>query len=99
MAATRRGNNGAGAYAREALTEWGKAARYAARAVAARRAERATDKPPLTERLNPAKTDKGGRLGNVADIALSKFGAAGKLASKASLGSRLKRLQKETAGR
>jgi uncharacterized membrane protein len=89
MAATRRGNNGAGAYAREALTEWGKAARYAARAVAARRAERATDKPPLTERLNPAKTDKGGRLGDVADIALSKFGAAGKLASKASLGSRI----------
>jgi len=47
------------------------------------------ERPPLKERLNPSKTDKGGRLGDVADLALSKFGTGGKVASKVSLGSRI----------
>ena len=62
-------------YAREAVSEWGKATRYAARAAmiyAATRKAAAGDKPSLLERLNPAKTDKGGRLGSVADTALAK---------------------------
>jgi uncharacterized membrane protein len=80
-------------YAREALSQWGKATRYAAKAAmiyAAARKARAGDGPALLERLNPAKTDKGGRLGSVADTALSKLGGpGGKLASKVGAGSRM----------
>ena len=79
---------GAGTYAREALSEWGKAARYGVRALAAKRRE-AKDRTPLKERLNPSTTEKGGRLGDVADLALSKLGTGGKLASRVSLGSRV----------
>src|SRR5436190_20134603 len=88
MAGSRTADKGAGKYAREALSEWSKAARYGARAVAAKRRER-LERPPLKDRLNPSKTDKGGRLGDVADFALSKFGTGGKVASKVSLGSRI----------
>jgi uncharacterized membrane protein len=42
----------------------------------------------LGKRLNPTKTEKGGRAGDAADTLLSKLGTPGKLASKASLGSR-----------
>src|SRR5436190_4623155 len=86
-------------YAKEALSEWGQAARYGARALAPAMkgvtsaatsyAERRRGKAPLRERLNPAKTDKGGRIGDVADTTLSKFGTPGKLLSKVGLGSRI----------
>src|SRR5262249_19111285 len=46
------------------------------------------DKPPLKERLNPATTQKGGKVGDAADNLLSKLGFLGKTASKLSLGSR-----------
>jgi uncharacterized membrane protein len=84
----------AGEYAREALTEWGKAARFGAAALLASggsgksKSKSKEDKPPLTERLNPATTEKGGRIGDAADNMLSKFGVLGKAASKMSLGSR-----------
>src|SRR3954452_6507913 len=42
----------------------------------------------LGKRLNPTKTEKGGRAGDAADALLSKLGTPGKLASKSSLGSR-----------
>jgi len=89
MAGSQTSEKGAGEYAQEALSEWGNAVRYGARAIAAKRRARAEAKPPLKERLNPAKTDKGGRMGDVADIVLSKLGTPGKLASKASVGSRV----------
>jgi uncharacterized membrane protein len=79
---------GAAAYGREALSHWGEAIRYGARAISARRQERAA-RAPLKERLNPSKTEKGGKAGDVADKALSKMGTPGKLASKVSLGSRI----------
>lgn len=66
------------AYGREALSEWGDAIRYGGRAIAARAAA-----------LNPSETEKRGRLGDAADAALAKFGKPGRLASKASLGSRI----------
>ena len=43
----------------------------------------------LMERLNPATTEKGGRTGDMVDALLAKLGAPGKIASKASLGSRV----------
>jgi len=43
----------------------------------------------LRDQLNPAKTEKGGRIGDAADSMLEKLGTPGKLASKASLGSRV----------
>ena len=83
-------DQGPAAYGREALAEWRNAARYGLRALAsARRGGSDEDRPSLKERLNPSKTTKGGRLGDVADLALSKFGTPGKLASKVSLGSRI----------
>src|SRR4051812_47918512 len=45
-------------------------------------------KPPLKKRLNPADTEKGGRVGDATDVLLSKLGFIGKSASKLSLGSR-----------
>src|SRR5690349_16035522 len=83
-------DQGPAAYGREALTEWRNAARYGFRALASARGGGSDqDRPSLKERLNPSKTTKGGRLGDVADLALSKFGTPGKLASKVSLGSRI----------
>jgi uncharacterized membrane protein len=78
-------------YAREALSEWRKAARFGAAAVVASGTgvdKSKSEKPPLKERLNPATTEKGGRLGDAADSFLSKLGFLGKSASKLSLGSR-----------
>ena len=73
-------------YAKEAFEEWGKAARYGARALG----------PMLGVTKSAAATAKLGmrrkataKAGDLADTALSKFGAPGKLASKAGLGSRL----------
>src|SRR3954447_10963616 len=75
-------------YGREALSQWVDAARYGVRALAARR-EAAKEKPRLVERLDPTKTEKGGKAGDMADLALAKLGTPGKLASKVKLGSRL----------
>src|SRR3954466_6902037 len=76
-------------YAREAFSEWRKAARLGAAALwAPRRAGTSKEKPPLKERLNPATTEKGGRVGDALDELLSKLGFLGKSASKLSLGSR-----------
>lgn len=86
-------------YAKEAVSEWGNAIRYAAAAaspVAKRTRERVTERMSerrsherLRDQLNPAKTDKGGRIGDAADSMLEKLGKPGKLAAKMSLGSRV----------
>ena len=84
-------------YGREALAMWADAARFGARALAARReASKAgsslkgrLDPSGLKDRLDPTKTDKGGKAGDMADLALSKLGRPGRLASKVKLGSRL----------
>jgi uncharacterized membrane protein len=80
------------AYAREALAEWRKAARFGAAALLASGGGaskvKSKDKPPLKERVNPATTEKGGRIGDAADKLLSRLGFLGKAASKFSLGSR-----------
>jgi uncharacterized membrane protein len=82
------------AYAREALTEWRKAARFGAAALlasgggATKAKAKSKEKPPLKERVNPATTEKGGRIGDAADNLLSRLGFLGKAASKFSLGSR-----------
>jgi uncharacterized membrane protein len=89
VAGSRTQAKGSGDYTREALSEWGRAMRYGARAVAELRQERKENGGPLLERLNPAKTEKGGRLGDAADVALSRFGKPGKALSKLSLGSRI----------
>jgi uncharacterized membrane protein len=90
----------AGQYAKEALSQWATAARLSAASLApgvkktgkAAKAGKdavSDDKPSVGERLNPAKTDKGGAMGTAADKLLSKMGTPGKLASKVALGSRL----------
>ena len=88
-------------YAREALSEWAKAARYSSRAVSPALKEVASSLRPrvkpgggpgqsLRERLNPANTEKGGRLGDAADFALEKLGGpAGKAISRFAGGSRI----------
>jgi hypothetical protein len=86
-------------YAKEAVSEWGNAVRYAVEAagpVAKRARERFSERwsdrlshSRLRDQLNPAKTEKGGRIGDAADSMLEKLGTPGKLASKASLGSRV----------
>jgi uncharacterized membrane protein len=86
-------NASPGEYAREALSEWGKAARFGAAALVASgagdgKSKAKSEKPPLKERLNPATTDKGGRVGDAADTLISRLGFLGKAASKLSLGSR-----------
>jgi uncharacterized membrane protein len=86
-------NASPGEYVREALSEWRKAARFGAAAVVAsgagdRKSKSKSEKPPLKERLNPATTEKGGRVGDAADNVLSKLGFLGRAASKLSLGSR-----------
>jgi uncharacterized membrane protein len=79
-------------YAKEAVSEWGKAARYGAAALTAiargalPSGQRET---ALLDKLNPAKTEKGGRIGDVTDKLLSKMGTGGKLASMLSAGSRV----------
>src|SRR5436309_6957646 len=70
-------------YAREAISEWGKAMRYAAAAIPARLGSSSASVQ------NSPKTEKGGRLGDVADFLLSKTGKPGALASKFALGSRI----------
>lgn len=91
MAISQKQEKGAAAYGREALSQWGDAIRFGGRAITARlrERERNPDRPPLRERLDPSKTEKGGRLGNAADAAVARLGKPGKLASKLSLGSRL----------
>jgi uncharacterized membrane protein len=88
MSQSGQAEKGPAQYGREALSQWVDAARYGARALAARR-EVAEDRPRLSERLDPTKTDKGGKAGDMADLALSKLGAPGRMASKVKLGSRL----------
>jgi hypothetical protein len=80
-------------YAREALAEWRKAARFGAAALlssggGSKPESKSKDKPPLKERVNPATTEKGGKIGDAADNLLSRLGFLGKAASKVSLGSR-----------
>jgi uncharacterized membrane protein len=87
MSQTRQAEKGAADYGREALLQWADAARYGVRALAARR--EAKEGSSLKERLDPTKTDKGGKAGDMADLALSKLGRPGRLASKVKLGSRL----------
>src|SRR3954453_22647901 len=88
MSQTRQAEKGAAEYGREALSQWADAARYGARALAARRGA-AKGGPSLKERLDPSKSDKGGKAGDMADLALSKLGRPGRLASKVKMGSRL----------
>jgi len=88
MSQTGQAEKGAADYGREALSQWAEAARYGVRALAARR-EAAKGGASLKERLDPTQTDKGGKAGDMADLALSKLGRPGRLASKVKLGSRL----------
>jgi uncharacterized membrane protein len=88
MSQTRQAEKGPADYGREALVQWADAARYGMRALAARR-DAAKQGADLKERLDPSKTDKGGKAGDMADLALSKLGRPGRLASKVKLGSRL----------
>jgi uncharacterized membrane protein len=85
----------AGDHAREAVAEWGRAARLGTQALsvplAKARAAYSTKRGPrsLADKLNPTKTKKGGPAGDVADESLAKLGGGGKLASFLSLGSRI----------
>jgi len=88
MNQTGQSEKGPAEYGREALAEWADAARYGVRALVAKR-EASKVGPGLKERLDPTKTDKGGKAGEMADLALSKLGKPGRLASKVKLGSRL----------
>ena len=91
MPRSRKQEKGAAAYGREAISEWGSALRYGGRAIAASLRERdgPSGRVPLRERLDPSRTDRGGRIGDAADTALARLGKPGKLASKLSLGSRV----------
>jgi uncharacterized membrane protein len=88
MSQTGQAEKGAADYGREALSQWAEAARFGVRAIAARR-EAAKGGSSLKERLDPTKADKGGKAGDMADLALSKLGRPGRLAAKVKLGSRL----------
>jgi hypothetical protein len=88
------------AEAREALAMWGLALRYvagAARPVAQGATQRVKERlaavtsseSSVKDRLDPSKTEKGGKVGDAADALLGKMGKPGKLAAKASLGSRV----------
>src|SRR4051794_310794 len=88
MAQSGQKQRGAADYGREALAQWAEAARFGVRALKARR-EAAIEKPNLKERLDPTQTDKGGKAGDLADLALARLGAPGRLASKVKMGSRL----------
>jgi uncharacterized membrane protein len=87
MAQNGQAQRGPADYGREALAQWAEAARYGLRALKARR--EAAEKPNLKERLDPTRTDKGGKAGDFADLALARLGAPGRLASKVKMGSRL----------
>lgn len=95
MAQNGQAERGAADYGREALARWAEAGRYGVRALRARR-EASQDKPSLKERLDPSNVDKGGKAGDLADLALARLGATGRLASKAKMGSRL--LERVTGG-
>jgi uncharacterized membrane protein len=88
MARGGQAERGAADYGREAFAQWSEAARYGAQALRARR-EESKDKPGGEDRLDPSQTDKGGKAGDLADQALARLGAPGRLASKAKIGSRL----------
>jgi uncharacterized membrane protein len=88
MAQSGQADRGAADYGREALAQWAEAARYGMRALKGRR-EGSKDRPSLKQRLDPTQTDKGGKTADLADLALSRLGAPGRLASKAKMGSRL----------
>ena len=88
MAESRKAQPGAVDYGREALAQWSEAARYGARALKARR-EEGVEKPGLRQRLDLTQTDKGGKAGDLADVALAKLGPPGRLASKVKMGSRV----------
>jgi hypothetical protein len=88
------------AEAREALAMWGLALRYATAAVKPvakgathgvkeRLSSATSSETSLKDRLNPSTTEKGGKVGDAADALLGKMGKPGKLASNASLGSRM----------
>jgi uncharacterized membrane protein len=84
MAQSGQAQRGAADYGREALTQWTEAARYGVRALKARH-EASKDK----QGRDPTQTDKGGKAGDLADLALARLGAPGRLASQAKMGSRL----------
>ena len=88
MAQSGQTQRGPADYGREALEQWAEAARYGVRALKARR-EAAGEKPSLKQRLDPSQVDKGGKAGDLADLALARLGTPGRLASKAKMGSRL----------
>lgn len=88
MAESEKAQPGAVDYGREALAQWSEAARYGVRALKARR-EEGGDKPSLKQRLDPTQTEKGGKAGDLADVALAKLGRPGRLASKMKMGSRV----------
>lgn len=103
MAESGKAQPGAVDYGREALAQWSEAARYGVRALRARReegiAKEGIDKPSLKQRLDPTQTDKGGKAGDLADVALAKLGPPGRLASKVKLGSRVvERMRPSGAG-
>lgn len=75
-------------YGREAIAQWAEAARYGVRALKARR-QAAADKPSLKQRLDPTQTVKGGKAGDLADVALARLGPPGRLAARVKMGSRL----------
>jgi len=90
---------GPGDHAREAAAEWGKAIRHGTAALAPvtksasaalkdRLSPGSGGERSLKDKANPTKIEKGGRVGDAADALLAKLGKPGKLASKASLGSR-----------
>lgn len=88
MAESEKSQPGVADYGREALAQWSEAARYGVRALKAHR-EEGKDKPSLKQRLDPTQTDKGGKAGDLADVALAKLGPPGRLASKVKMGSRV----------
>jgi uncharacterized membrane protein len=95
MAQNGQAQRGPADYGREALAQWAEAARYGVRALKARR-EAVSEKPNLKERLDPTQVEKGGKAGDLADLALARLGTPGRLASKAKMGSRL--LERVTGG-
>jgi|GEM_PF-2544923 len=103
MAESGKAQPGAVDYGREALAQWSEAARYGVRALRARReegiAKEGIDRPSLKQRLDPTQTEKGGKAGDLADVALAKLGPPGRLASKVKLGSRVvERMRPSDAG-
>lgn len=99
MAESKKSQPGVADYGREALAQWSEAARYGVRALRAHR-EEGKDRPSLKQRLDPTQTDKGGKAGDLADVALAKLGPPGRLASKVKMGSRVvERVRPGTGGK